>query len=307
MTGFDRDLRALLEATRGADDPTAEERVRNRHGLLRKLGALGIVVPTMVKTATASAAVKTAAGVTSGPAAVQVWTWVAVGMFVGLGVAGTTAMFTSDWTRGSILPSPSPTEVVQHGSPVASRRPRTTADSPVAPAPLGSSALATRQLPGSEPVATVMALAPPPTVTPAADLPAVPSERLDRPGLRGDTDSSDAALRSGTTTDASEGSAKPRAVHPAPDSSAADLRAALAVLSRAQQLLAKGRPEQALEKLDRFAAQHQGAALWQERQALRIVALCRMGHSSGEREAQRFLDAAPTSPLAPRLRRACGL
>ena len=283
MTDLDDDLDALLETVRGADDPTPEQRARNRHGVLSKLAGLGLIAPIVAKTATSSALVKTAAGVTSGSIGAQVWGLVAVG---GLGVATAAAAWVASDGFSSIGSSSSQTAVPLDGGEGASRRPLENV--PQNRAPVAS---------------------PPPVVSSAAARPAassvvMPTKRSSQQG----------GGPSGAVSQSGNAASPSRTDRPTPQSAAdsnaaegAELKAALAVLGRAQQLLAQGRAESALTVLDRFAAHRRGGALWQERRALRIVALCQMGRSSAEREARRFLHQASTSPLVPRLRRVCGL
>jgi hypothetical protein len=105
----------------------------------------------------------------------------------------------------------------------------------------------------------------------------------------------------GASADPSAGTETPRA--PA----APDLSQALEALARAQKQLNGGRPDQALGTLDEFARRAPGAPMGEERQALRIVALCRLGPGRGMVQAERFLRQAGNSPLSTRVRAACRL
>lgn len=84
------------------------------------------------------------------------------------------------------------------------------------------------------------------------------------------------------------------------------LREEVALLQSAHQALHAGDPTRALAVLDEHAAKHPSGALGQERAALRIDALCRLGRADEARaEARRFLERAPDSLLAERVRNAC--
>jgi hypothetical protein len=86
----------------------------------------------------------------------------------------------------------------------------------------------------------------------------------------------------------------------------ADLDGELALLEGAQQALKQGDSARALAQLERHAAEHPAGVLATERIAIRAVALCESGKmTEGQREAKRFLERNPKSPLAVRVRAAC--
>jgi hypothetical protein len=85
-----------------------------------------------------------------------------------------------------------------------------------------------------------------------------------------------------------------------------DVGAELALLREARRALSSGDPGRALELTDAHARAFPRGALSEERSATRIVALCSLGRGAeGRKEAQRFLERAPDSPLAERVRTAC--
>jgi hypothetical protein len=80
----------------------------------------------------------------------------------------------------------------------------------------------------------------------------------------------------------------------------------LGLLSRAQAALSSGQAAQALVLLEEHASSHPDGALREERTAARVFALCALGRRDEARaEAQRFVESAPRSPLAARVRAAC--
>lgn len=94
----------------------------------------------------------------------------------------------------------------------------------------------------------------------------------------------------------------------APPSAAPEdhLASELALLQQAQKKIRAGDPRAALSLLDEHARRHPRGALQQEAAAARILALCDAGRREEARaEAARFLEAAPSSPLAERVRNAC--
>jgi hypothetical protein len=77
-------------------------------------------------------------------------------------------------------------------------------------------------------------------------------------------------------------------------------------LREAHTALREGKANEALDVLDRDAAPADSSALDQERAAVRIFALCRLGQTDEARQlAGEFLAKWPSSPHAPRVRTAC--
>jgi len=103
---------------------------------------------------------------------------------------------------------------------------------------------------------------------------------------------------------------KPRALEasrPAPAASADTHFAEDARLLRdVRAALASGQSEHALALLDARGADESAGVLAEEREAARIVTLCKLGRQAEARTAAgRFLAAHSGSPLAERVRRAC--
>ncbi len=93
-----------------------------------------------------------------------------------------------------------------------------------------------------------------------------------------------------------------RAARPAASSIAAETE----LLQRAQTELAAGDADKALELLDQHQSEHATGALREERQAARVIALCRAGRGDEARvEARRFAAEFPRSPHRARVTSAC--
>ncbi len=102
--------------------------------------------------------------------------------------------------------------------------------------------------------------------------------------------------------DAPEPAAKERVARPMASSIAAET----ALLQQAQSELQSGEPERALELLDQHAREHASGTLREERQAARVLALCRAGRAEQARaEARRFAAEFPRSPHRARVLSAC--
>jgi type IV secretory pathway VirB10-like protein len=87
-----------------------------------------------------------------------------------------------------------------------------------------------------------------------------------------------------------------------------DLEQEVKLLRGAQQALNSGDAPGALRLLNEHAKRYPRGALAGERAATQAVALCASGNqASGRAAAERFLKAQPGSPMASRLRSACGL
>src|SRR5690606_35978584 len=80
----------------------------------------------------------------------------------------------------------------------------------------------------------------------------------------------------------------------------------MALLQRAQAALRDGRASDALELLAQHAETFVHGSMVEERQALRVLALCASGEAArGSAEAATFLRAHPRSTYAARVRTAC--
>jgi len=79
-----------------------------------------------------------------------------------------------------------------------------------------------------------------------------------------------------------------------------------ALVSSAQRALAQGRPTRALDLLDEHQRRHPHGAMAEDRDALRVVALCRAGRpEEAERRRAQFFRRWPKSLHAARVRGAC--
>ena len=80
----------------------------------------------------------------------------------------------------------------------------------------------------------------------------------------------------------------------------------LTVLRQAQEDLRSGLPAQALRRLDEYDRRFGKGTLNEERRAIGAIALCQAHPGpAAQAQAERFLRAAPQSPLAGRVRSAC--
>jgi hypothetical protein len=93
---------------------------------------------------------------------------------------------------------------------------------------------------------------------------------------------------------------------PAPVPTLDSLDPELTALRQAQEDLRAGLPAQALRRLAEYDRRFGKGTLSEERQAIGAIALCRLYPGpAAEAQAERFLRAAPDSPLAERVRSAC--
>jgi hypothetical protein len=80
------------------------------------------------------------------------------------------------------------------------------------------------------------------------------------------------------------------------------------LINSADTALRGGRNGQALSLLAEHAARYPNGALAQEREGLRLIARCQGGaKQSTQAAAESFIERAPRSPVAPRVRSACGI
>lgn len=101
---------------------------------------------------------------------------------------------------------------------------------------------------------------------------------------------------------------EPEKVEPKPAApTPADLEAEIKLIRGADAALRAGRSSEALALLTQHQSEHPRASLAHEREGLRAIANCQVGAGGSVAVAQRFIERAPRSPLAPRLRSACKL
>jgi hypothetical protein len=102
--------------------------------------------------------------------------------------------------------------------------------------------------------------------------------------------------------------APPRATKQAArDEAPHDFQEELALIGDAQRALQAGDPARALAIADEHAARFPKGQLAAERSGIRVLAACALGSSGAKASAERFLRAQPASPIAGRVRSACGL
>jgi len=192
---------------------------------------------------------------------------------------------------GELTPAATP---MVPAAPPATRPARVTAAPTTAPA---------RRLPTTPPVAAARATvrAPRPTTPPAAATPPLAEAASNLasadpgPGDRA-TKLDDRAL---AAAPAAPTATRVEAADPEPE---------LRALRDARDDLRAGRPASAYRRLEDFNRQRPGGMLAQERSALAAIALCRWqpGREAQARAAE-FLRRMPESPLADRVKSACGL
>ena len=92
----------------------------------------------------------------------------------------------------------------------------------------------------------------------------------------------------------------------APRTTTPDLEGEARLLEQADADLRRGDANAALARLAEHAARYPAGALREEREGVRVVALCRAGREAeGKAAAERFLAHSPRSALATRIRAAC--
>jgi hypothetical protein len=271
MNDLSKRSRALIEAARAAEDPSAHDRVRVRKALMMRVA--GVTAATALGSSTA-AGTAAAGGAVAGSAAGLAGlgsvgkTLIVIALVVAGGGGALVATGHAPWSshraRGQPVETRPPTGVelaAPNGSGTAGAQiPDRTADAPTADQPV------------REPLEP-KAPAPAPSAT---------------------------------------GSISPAASNATPQAAGSvvrgpEIEAELKLLGEAQAALGAGRPERALEILEQHESTFEAGALREERTAARIFALCDLGKVEQARaEAARFLAEAPGSPLAARVRAACG-
>jgi hypothetical protein len=99
--------------------------------------------------------------------------------------------------------------------------------------------------------------------------------------------------------------AEPQTVISPPQAPVDALQGELALVRAAHDALREGRPAVALERMDEHRRVYPDGALSEERDALRVGALCALGRSDAQAEARAFLVDHPASPFVARVREAC--
>lgn len=269
MSELSPEALSLVEGGRSAGQPSAADRERLRSKLVAQLGAAAFASATATHASTATALSSNAAGSTVGGAAASSAATVGAsgGTLFGLTKLALAAALVGAACGGVYL-SVRAFETV----PAAPAAPATAARAPAAAlskpaAPTGSAPVVLQQAP------EVVAETPAPV--------AVRKPRRERP--------SPVAV----STPAQ-----------APSAPSLDLAAELELLARAQAALRQNRPEQALALAHEHEARFAAGAMSEERRGVEALARCALGDVQHEVVAA-FLSAAPSSPMAPRVREAC--
>lgn len=304
MNGLSRDARALLERARSQHEPTANDRQAVLRGLAPKLPAAAALVTATVHTLSAAAST---APVASASAAL-VGKWLVGGLLLGaLGVgSGVLVERTAHEPKARVsavaggsasarprprrapagLPSAdeaAPSEEIQptetpDAAPNAESKPGTPGGDPLALGPRGGLNRAPKR--EASPSASV---SPALARTGVAAFPEPPQAQLgENVAMRARSQSTPESTRS------------------------ADLLAEARALREAQAALDAGHARQALALVEAQSKQFASGELQEERNAARLLALCALGKSDlVERDVTAFLSASSSSPLAPRVRKAC--
>lgn len=261
--------KAIVEAGRNDEGPSAEDRDRIRRGIVATLGvgafgSLGAAGEASAATAGAGASVASGALATMTTTKL-VLAVVGLTGIVGAGVVGVASSRTEAPRTEVPAASATARESARVAAPLTVLAPSSVAEPVVVPAP--APAPVARVEPA--PVAAASAA---PTTRPRAPTPIfTPGQPLEM-------------IRAHAPT----------------------LQAELALIGAAQAALGSGDTPGALAHLDRHAERFPEGVLAQERLAARAIALCRLGRlSDGRLEIERLARAAPRSPLLARARDEC--
>ena len=294
MSDLSPQAEALLEISRGGDDPTGRDRTRVRKALAGRIAlgvAAGAAVATISKTAaTATTSVATATTATVATAASA---GVGAGAAAGVGISGLAAkLLLSAALVGAV--GAGTVTYTQH------RAQETRASSQVASleATKQSTASPLAQRPPSRVEAPVTELtaevAPPVPPVPIEALPAAhaPTPRIASPIVAPSTPVIDAPVTS------------PAPVEAPPKASS--LAEEIALLQDAHAALQSESAARALGILDEHARRFPRGTLTEEREASRVSALCKLGRPDEARtQAADFLRDHPRSPQAAAVRASC--
>jgi hypothetical protein len=267
--------RAILEAGRDGDDPTAADRARIRASVARAIAGGGASL------AAEAALPAKASGALAGG-------WKVFLTVVAIGAVGAVATTRFGSPPGSTdLPAVTTASAaeLQAAPPQAPAPPLTPATSP-APAP-----------PPAEPTAL-------PSAAPAAVRPPIAAPRPPQPILAAQDPASPAEVPLPASPPPAPVVAATPSPATAPSAAADTLMEETRRLREARAALKGGDAARALSLLDERGAA--GAQLREERAAARILALCDLGRVADARAlGARFLAESPRSPLADRVRASC--
>ncbi|MCC6557171.1 MAG: hypothetical protein IT372_29815 [Polyangiaceae bacterium] len=270
MRGLSREARAIIDAARAAGAPSDADRARIRGKLKLRLGG-GIAAASAATVAARTVAAAAEAG--AGKAVITGLLTKAGAVVAVLGALAGGAALSREDAGGARLTAPARqgVEAIAVAAVRAAPPPSSAPDAPPAPEVIAAQPAPPPPRPAPPPRSA--AASEPPAPSPAPDAPPAPP---------------------------APPAPEPR---PLPDTG---LDEEISLLARAQGALSSGQADRALALLDEHAAAHGEGAMGEERMAARVFALCALGRRDEARaEAQRFVAAAPRSPLAARVRAAC--
>lgn len=281
MSQLSRDAESLIEEGRAGTEPQPDDKARIRARLVGELGAGAFASAAVVATVAGSTSASTAAAkLAKGASAWWFKGALAMATFTGSAVALYAAVVPDEPRAAVAGPAQSepPTEEKSELDPVPPRH--------------GISALA--QSSGAVERA--------PNEPPALEAEAEPSEQPARRPARARARSRDerAERARGSAREGSEASL------------GNSMGVEVALLARAQRALREGQSAEALALAQQHARAFPDGELHQERDGVAALARCMLDLSEPERararaQARVFLERAPSSPLAARVRKLCGL
>ncbi|WP_434046097.1 MULTISPECIES: hypothetical protein [Sorangium] len=317
--------RALLDALRDTDEPTDDDRRRMRAAVWARLGLAGTAA-TVVSMSAANAAGAGAAGSagagaagSAGAGAAGYASAAAAAHAVGpaaASVAATASTAVANGAAFTLLGAPLKiglaTLVVGLATGAALYFP-TSGGAPDAPRAQEAARIADPMPRASHAAAPSDASRARDDAPPAAEASASAGAGAAVSAEANDPASNGAPARTSAAPATAAAARAPATRRPAPAATAAarpgsvGLDAEIALLRDAQQALQAGQFAQALSKLDEHASRYPRGVLSTEREASRAIALCRSGRAaSGRAIAAKLLARSPGSPLATRVRAACG-
>lgn len=313
-THLGADARSIIDAARSAEDPSGDDVARIRGKIF---GHLGLAV--------AGGAAATLTATTAAEGAVSAAT-VAVGSEAAAGAAATTGIAAAPVTAASLTAAPvtaaATTTALGAGATTTVAAAGATSVGLVAKMTMATKiGLAVLALGGAGTGIVVATRTPEPAPT-AVDAPApaasadhlaIPSPARTAAPAAPESPSSPAAVVPSAPDPVASAATPDREPRPAgsaatPGPDVDPLAEEAALLGRAQSALAAGRHAEALAVLDEHARRFPSGVLAHEREAARWLALCGSGRGDAARgPVSAFLAEHPGSPLAARLRAACGL
>jgi len=311
------DARALIEGARGGDEPTSADRARVRRAVMAAIAAgagaatAGAASSAAAASGTSAATTTTATGTTATGAAGAAagGTAAASGATAGLAtsVKLAAALMVAGAVGGTVAVAPwepdeaSTSHVAQavEARTANGARPAERLD-PSSPAPTPEAA----ESPEPEPARLETAALETAALETAALETGEPSPEATQPPAPSHARRAPRASPAPPATVSPAG--EPEAAEPEAAPSASSLAAEVALLRRAQAAINQGDADAALRILAEHASQHPSGVMAAEREAARVVALCRAGREAEARAASaRFLRAHPQSPLRARVQSAC--